>query len=83
MSERIEVTLAGEGTWAVPAEAIAHDRATYLAHEAIRCTEATTHSDLYAIVFATEYTFALTNLTLLRSWAAYHMDQEMLRTFKP
>ncbi len=83
MGERIAVTLAGEGTWAVPAEAVAHDRAIYQAREAIRCSEATACSDLYASVFAAEYAFALSNLALLRSWAAYHMDAATLRTFKP
>ena len=83
MSEAIEVSLAGEGTWPVPAEAVAHDRATYLAGEAIRCTEATPYSDLYASVFAAEYAFALTNPALLRSWAAFHMDSATLRSYKP
>jgi hypothetical protein len=80
--EQIEVDLAGEGRWLVPAEAVARDRAAYLARQACRANGAQ-GADLDASVFASEYAFALDNLSLLESWAAYHMDRATLLAYKP
>jgi hypothetical protein len=82
MSEPIEVEVAGEGRWAVPAEAVARDRASYLARQATGAGPAE-GNELYRSVFASEYAFALDQPALLRAWAANHMDRSTLIALRP
>jgi hypothetical protein len=77
MSEPIEVEVAGEGRWAVPAEAVARDRAAYLARQATGAGPAE-GNDLFDDAFASEYAFGLDQPALLRAWAANHMDRSTL-----
>ena len=82
MSEPIEVEVPGEGRWPVPAEAIARDRASYLARQATGAGPEP-GNDLYHDVFASEYAFALDRPGLLRAWAANHMDHSTLVALRP
>jgi hypothetical protein len=82
MNEFITVEVAGEGSWQVPADAIARDRAD---HQARQATGAGPEvgNDLYNSVFSSEYAFTVGNEALLKSWAAQHMDRAALLAFKP
>jgi hypothetical protein len=82
MSELIEVEVAGEGRWSVPADAVARDRAAYLARQASGAGPEA-GNDLYNSVFASEYAFALDRPDLLQAWAAHHMERAALLSFKP
>jgi hypothetical protein len=77
----ITVDLPGEGTFVVPFEAIALDRANYMARQATGSGPGP-GNDLYNDVVESELQFALSRPDILNEWLRHHMRRSALADYR-
>jgi hypothetical protein len=78
-SSTISIEIPGDGTYAVPFEAVALDRASYMARQA---TGAGPGNNLYDEVLENETQFALGHPNVLQDWARTHMRRAALSPYR-
>jgi hypothetical protein len=77
----ITVDLPGEGTFVVPFEAIALDRANYMARQATG-SGPSPGNDSYDAIMESELQFALSRPDILTEWLQHHMRRSELAQYR-